>query len=130
MTADEQSIRALVASWLTASENGDVDTVLSLIADDAVFLLPGQPVMGQAEFAEKSRPELGPQLSHQAPQIKASSDIQEIRVLGDWAFMRTRLTVTVTPPGGEPITRKGHTLTILRKQHGKWLLARDANLLA
>ena len=32
MTADEQSIRALVASWLTASQNGDVDTVLSLIA--------------------------------------------------------------------------------------------------
>ena len=44
--------------------------------------------------------------------------------------MRTRLTVTVTPPSGEPITRNGHTLTILRKQHGKWLLARDANLLA
>ena len=81
MTADEQSIRALVTSWLTASENGDVDTVLSLIADDAVFLLPGQPVLGKAEFAEKSRPQLG----HEAPQIEASSDIQEIRVLGDWA---------------------------------------------
>jgi uncharacterized protein (TIGR02246 family) len=126
MTTDEQSIRALVASWLHASKTGDVDTVLSLIADDAVFLLPGQPVMSKAEFAEKSRA----QLRHDAPQIEASSDIQEIAVLGEWAFMRTRLTVAVTPAGGEPITRNGHTLTILRKQHGKWLLARDANLLA
>ena len=126
MTSDEQSIRALVATWLAASKTGDVDTVLSLIGDDAVFLLPGQPVMGKAEFAEKSRAQLG----YGVPQIDASSDIQEIQVLGDWAFMRTRLTVTVTPAGGEPITRNGHTLTILRKQHGKWLLARDANLLA
>jgi hypothetical protein len=41
------------------------------------------------------------------------------------------LTVVVTPPGGaSPMTRAGHTLTILHKQDGKWLLARDANLLA
>lgn len=126
MTSDEQSIRALVASWVSASKAGDVDTVLSLIADDAVFLLPGQPVMGKREFAEKSRAQLG----YGAPQVDASSDIQEIEVLGDWAFMRTRLTVTVTPPGGAPTTRHGHTLTILRKHQGKWLLARDANLLA
>jgi hypothetical protein len=28
------------------------------------------------------------------------------------------------------MTRSGHTLSILRKQEGKWLLARDANMLA
>jgi hypothetical protein len=44
--------------------------------------------------------------------------------------MWTKLTVVVTPPGGQPITRSGHTLTILKKQNGKWLLARDANLLS
>jgi ketosteroid isomerase-like protein len=27
-------------------------------------------------------------------------------------------------------TRNGHTLTILRKEQGNWLLVRDANLLA
>jgi ketosteroid isomerase-like protein len=49
-------------------------------------------------------------------------------VLGDWAWLRNYLTVTVTPPGGEPMRRAGYALTILRKQNGKWLLARDANL--
>jgi hypothetical protein len=28
------------------------------------------------------------------------------------------------------MVRRGHTLTILRNENGKWLLARDANLLA
>ena len=33
-------------------------------------------------------------------------------------------------PGGSAVKRTGYTLTILRKQaDGRWLLARDANLL-
>jgi hypothetical protein len=37
----------------------------------------------------------------------------------------------VTPPGGtKTMTRAGHTLSILNKQNGKWVLARDANMLA
>jgi hypothetical protein len=28
------------------------------------------------------------------------------------------------------MTRAGHTLSILRKEGGKWLLTRDANMLA
>jgi len=28
------------------------------------------------------------------------------------------------------MTRAGHTLTILKKQNGNWVLARDANMLA
>ena len=38
--------------------------------------------------------------------------------------------VSVTPTGGTPTRRTGYTLTILRKEHGRWRLARDANLLA
>jgi ketosteroid isomerase-like protein len=45
--------------------------------------------------------------------------------------MWTKLTVVVTPPGGtQSMTRAGHTLSILKKQNGKWVLARDANMLA
>ena len=68
----------------------------------------------------------------QAPvDVEGESDIREIRILGDWAFMWTHLTVKVTPSdGGESMVRSGNTLTILRKEGGEWLLARDANLLA
>jgi uncharacterized protein (TIGR02246 family) len=61
--------------------------------------------------------------------FEGASDVHEIKVLGDWAYLRNYLSVTVTPPGGEPMRRAGYTLTILRKgPNGKWLLARDANL--
>jgi ketosteroid isomerase-like protein len=37
----------------------------------------------------------------------------------------------MTPPGGNSVRRAGHTLTIFSKQaDGRWLLARDANLLS
>ena len=63
--------------------------------------------------------------------IDGSADIVEIEVLGDWAWLRTHIEVTVSPPGGPPKTRSGYTLTILRKEpDGKWRLVRDANLLA
>ena len=112
---------------MIASKAGDVEKILSLMADDAVFLVPGQPVMRKADFAVAARA----QSSANAPQFDGSSEIQEIKVLGDWAFMWTKLTVVATPPGGvQSMIRTGYTLTILKKQDGKWVLARDANLLA
>lgn len=64
--------------------------------------------------------------------FEMSSDIKEIKVLADWAYLRNYLEVTMTPrDGGASVRRSGYTLTILRKESdGRWLLARDANLLA
>jgi len=62
--------------------------------------------------------------------MEGSSEIRELKVLGDWAFLRGYLQVTMTPPGGNSVRRAGYTLTIFHKQpDGRWLLARDANLL-
>ena len=64
------------------------------------------------------------------PKIDGHSEIIEIQVHGDWAFLWSKLRVEVTLPGNaEPIVRAGHTLTIFTKQNGKWLLTRDANML-
>ncbi len=127
MQNDEQEIRQLVSTWMAATKADDVETVLSLMADDVVFLIPGQPVMHKADFAALARAQSG----KEAPRFDGTSEIQEIKVLGDWAFMWTKLTVVVTQPGGaQTMTRSGHTLSILKKQNGKWVLARDANMLA
>ena len=126
MQNDEQEIRQLVSTWMAATKAGDVETVLSLMADDVVFLVPGQPVMRKADFAVTARAQLG----QQAPQFDGTSEIQEIKIVEDWAFMWTKLTVVVTPPGAQSMTRGGYTLSILKKQNGKWVLARDANMLA
>ena len=125
MHTDELEIRNLVAMWLTASKAGDVDTVLGLMTDDVVFLVPGRAPMDKQEFAALSRLPAGSTL----PQIDSRSEIQEIVISGDVAFMWTKLSVVMTPPGGQPIERAGHTLTVLRRVNGGWLVARDANLL-
>ena len=124
MQSDEQEIRQLVSTWMAATKAGDIDTVLSLMSDDAIFLLPGQPVMRKDDFKAAAS-----QSGKDAPQFDGKSEIQEIKVVGDWAFMWSKLTVVVTPPGGKLVTRSGHTLSILNRQNGKWVLARDANLL-
>jgi uncharacterized protein (TIGR02246 family) len=119
---DERAIRELVATWMAATKAGDGDTVLSLMTDDVVFMVPGQEPFGKEAFAAASK-------SLQGMRIDGTSDIEELRVLGDWAYLRSRIKLTTTPTGGSPTTRAGYTLTILRKQaDGRWLLARDANL--
>jgi uncharacterized protein (TIGR02246 family) len=125
MQNDEQAIRELIATWLSASKAGDTEKVLSLMADDVVFLVPGQPPMrGKTRFAA-SQSAMG------QFEMEATSEIEEIRVLGDWAYLWTRLTVVVTSKNGGPsVRRAGNTLSILQKQSGRWLLIRDANMLA
>jgi uncharacterized protein (TIGR02246 family) len=124
MSEDERAIRELIATWMTASKAGDHDTVLSLMTDDAVFMVPGREPFGKEAFAAASK-------GMQGVRFDGTGDIVELKVLGDWAWLRNRLKVTIAPPGGSPTTRSGYTLTILRKEpDGKWRLARDANLLA
>ena len=123
MADDERAIRSLVDTWLAASKAGDLATVLDLMTDDVVFMVPGREPFGKAEFASSSS-------SMRDVRIEGRSDIQEIMVLGDWAFMRNRLEVAMTPANGTPLVRSGYVLTILHKQaDGRWRIARDANLL-
>jgi uncharacterized protein (TIGR02246 family) len=125
MSADERAIRDLIATWLTASAAGESEKVLSLMSDDVLFLVAGRPPFGKQEFADSQ----GALATHR---IEATSDVREVVVSGDLAYARTHLTVTMTPTaGGKPLRRSGATLSIYRKLgDGRWLLVRDANLLA
>jgi uncharacterized protein (TIGR02246 family) len=125
-TNDEQAIRELYATWRKATMAEDLPAVLNLIADDAVFYVPGQPPMrGKKEFETMFNATRG------KFQVEALSEFEEIAVHGDWAHVASRLAVNMKPRDGGPMqSRAGHTLTVLRKQGGKWVVARDANLLA
>ena len=124
MIDDERAIRDLVASWMKASEAGDVQTVLSLMADDVIFTVPGREPFGKDAFRAASE-------TMKNARMTGTSDICEIKVLGDWAYIRTYIEATITPPDGNAMRRSGYTLSILRKQpDGKWALWRDANLVA
>ena len=122
MTHDERVIRDLVATWMKASETGDVDTVLRLMADDVIFMVPGREPFGKDAFRAMSE-------TTKSVRLTGTSDIRELKVLGDWAYIRNYVEITIVPPDGAAMRRTGYTLSILRKQpDGKWVLWRDANL--
>jgi uncharacterized protein (TIGR02246 family) len=125
MTTDEQAIRAAVQTWMRASADGDLPRVLSLMDEDVVFLGPGRPPMRRAEFETASKGMAG------TVRIEGRSDVQEITVSGDWAYVWTQLTIAMTPAGGgAPVHRGGPGLSIWRKKaDGAWVIFRDANMI-
>ena len=123
---DERAIRDLMAVWMAATEAGD-ERVLNLMADDAMFLRADQPPMrGKAAFAESQTS----QTALSQVRIEAAAEVQKIRVFGDWAYCWNRLTVTAAPESGKPLRRRSDVLSIFQKRADRWVLFRDANLLA
>ena len=51
MTDDERAIR----EWMAATKAGDVATVLGLMSDDVVFMVPGREPFGKRQFAATSQ---------------------------------------------------------------------------
>jgi len=124
MSEDEQAIRDLVDTWMDASRRGDTATVLDLMTDDVLFMTASREPFGKEAFRQTSE-------AMRDVRMEGRADIQEIEVIGDWAWIRNRLDLTITPAEGEPLRRSGYTLTILRKgSDGRWRLFRDANLVS
>ncbi len=123
-SCDQQQISDLITLWLKASAEEDLDTVLSLMADDALFLRPGQPPMTREAFATATRAMQG------QVKIEGKPDIREIQIHGDLAYCWNHLEITITPQGAASMKHTGDVLTIFRRQpDGRWLLFRDANML-
>ena len=121
---DERSIRQVVDRWMKASAANDLDTVLDLMTDDVIFEVPGQEPFGKEVFAANSR-------SMGNMRVEGTSNIVELQINGDWAFLRNHLRIAVIGPDGAPAQRRsGYTLTLLRKESdGQWRVMRDANML-
>jgi uncharacterized protein (TIGR02246 family) len=123
---EKQKIREVIDTWMKASAAGELDRVLPLMAEDVVFLRPGQPDMrGREAYAAASRTMAG------KIRFEGRSDIKEIQIAGDHAFVWNYLAVTVTPlPDGSPRNMAGNILSVFRKEpDGRWVLFRDANML-
>ena len=126
MNEDEKMIREVIATWMRATAEGDLERVLQLMADDVVFLIAGQPPMrGRQAFEKASRAAEG------KFRFEGKSEIQEIHVAGNYAYCWNHLSVTVRPlQGGLSSQRAGHILSVFRKEpDGHWVLFRDANML-
>jgi uncharacterized protein (TIGR02246 family) len=123
MSDDVRAIRNLIERWMKASKAGDTAAVLSMMTDDVVFMTCGREPFGKEEFVSTSA-------AMKDMKIEGTAQVKELAITGDWAWARTHLSVSVTAPDGKEMRRSGYTLTILTKDmDGRWLIARDANLL-
>jgi uncharacterized protein (TIGR02246 family) len=129
MRPDEQAIRELHSAWIDAVNAGDLGHLLSLTADDVVFLTPGQAPLGREGFSTNFA------AAHQQARINCISELEDIVVVGEVAYARSRDSLSVTPRAGreaegEATQLAGHRITVYRKQPDRrWLLARDAHTL-
>jgi len=126
MGPDEREIREVHSIWIDAVNAGDLDGLLTLMADDVVFLNLGQAPFGRDGFSAAFS------AGHQQARIRCISELEEVVVVGEVAYTRSRDALSVTPrDGGEATQLAGYRITVYRKQpDGRWLLARDAHTLS
>ena len=123
MADDEAAIRALLKEWLTAIRAGNFRAAADLLTEDAVLLGAERPPIGKASFvAAAAQP-------NSASIQDFAGDIRNIHVDENVAYMWADLSFTSTASRwAPPARRKGHSLAIFRKEHGRWLLARSADM--
>ncbi|MCX5658313.1 MAG: SgcJ/EcaC family oxidoreductase [Planctomycetota bacterium] len=126
MEPDEQAIREAHSNWISVVNAGDLARLLPLMADDAVFLTPGQEPVGRDGFSRNFS------AAHGQVRVDCRSELEEAVVVGEVAYTRSRDALSVAPrAGGEATQLAGHRITVYRKQpDGRWLLARDAHTLS
>jgi len=124
MEKDERAIRQWFDRWMKATREGDLDLAKSLIADDAVFLVPGAGRMDKESFAAAAT------ASDPDCDFQLDCSVQEISILHDHAWLWTKMSLTVTDKASESRTVwNGHSPSILKRQGEGWVVLRDANTL-
>src|SRR5258708_6436834 len=126
MGPDEQAIPEVPSTLIDALNPRGLFFFPSFIADDVVFLNPGQAPFGRDGFSP------GFSAAHQQARIDCISELEDVVVVGEVAYTLSRDSLSVTPrAGGEAVHLAGHRITVYRKQpDGRWLLARDAHTLS
>jgi uncharacterized protein (TIGR02246 family) len=126
MGSSEQAIRDVHSTWIDAVNAGDLGRLLALMTEDVVFLNPGQAPFGREWFSANFS------AGHKRELICCVSELEEVVIVGQVAYTRSRDALSATPrDGGEAKQLVGYRITVYREQsEGQWLLARDAHTLS
>lgn len=124
-TDDEAAIRKLTEDWLAAIRAKDIPALAGMVTDDAVFLPSGLPPIRGKQAVETMYRSFFPQFSS----VEQTVSIEELEVVGDWAFVWGTEKFTLVPQaGGGPIEMQGKGMSILKRQpDGSWRFARGIN---
>ena len=120
---DVAAIKALGPALDEAAFANDVDGILSLFTDDAVFMPPNAPVVsGRAEYA----PWIEAALSSMSISVH-SIELTDVEGAGDFAVAWGVFSEEFTLEGAEePFVDQGKILFLLRRQEdGSWRFTRE-----
>jgi len=120
--SDREKITAIEGRIQAAFAAGDADAVAAEYTEDALLMPPDNPSqVGRAAIAAVYR------AYFKDFKCSIKTEVQEVEVAGDWAFMRGLFTTVVTPKAGGPLQGgHGKYLVIARRgADGVWRFARD-----
>lgn len=119
---DIAAINKVYHQYATGISTGDTDLWISLWIDDGVQMPPDESaITGKEQIRARVQSFFDKYI------FKMTIDVEEVKVIGDWAFSRGTYTYSLTPKmEGEPYANIGKYLTILERQaDGSWKFARD-----
>lgn len=116
--ADIEAVRGVQNEYIRALNNDDVDAWVETMGDDAVYLPPNNPQLTGKEAIRSFMV-----TSFFEPfNVQCSISVQEVQILGDFAFTNGFFSLSLTPKdGGEVIEDKGKFIDIFKRQpDGSW----------
>ena len=120
---DQAALRAIAEAWTDDYINGDVDGLMAVMDEDAMILSQKQAtVSGADEIRAYFEARAG------KPGVTFTDHLQEIRINGDWAYVRGDFVLEVAPwEEGKPgFTRNGRYFVLYEKdENGEWKMLRD-----
>jgi len=120
--ADVEAINKVLGDYESALNAGNLDSVMPLYADDAVFMPVNAPVqVGEQAIRAFYQTNIFEQLT-----LDLTFTPAETEILGEWAFVRADITGTVTDKDSiEPDQVDNKAMFLLRQDDdGSWKIAR------
>ena len=118
MIPDTTAIRLVVAAFVSAFNDGNLEALMDTYSADVLYLPQGAAtIRGRTEVERLHRATFERSTRHLAV------NVEEIRTMGDFAYDRGTFELTLTPKGGggEARTATRRFIELWRKEaDGKW----------
>jgi ketosteroid isomerase-like protein len=124
MSSDREHILGLIDQLVDAYNRGDAAGLIAAFADDYVDMSEGEPTVRGEQAMRHTEARLLETFTKFNGRL--SVDVEELEVLGDWAYDYGRLRIELHPKrGGEPTVVERRFLEIWRRgPNGTWKAAR------
>ena len=118
---DLAAIKRIALDWNAGWDSGNVEALLALYEDNPILMPQGQPAI-----IGKDAIRLLYQSVFKDFIIKGKGKVVEVEVSGNLGYFWSSYSLTATPKaGGDPLTSKGKSLFIVKRQDDKsWKIAR------